>query len=45
LVTKFGEKGIVNLGKAVLLLGGVIDGSVDGVSTNIIGRTAKKIFV
>lgn len=44
LVTKFGQKGIVNLGKAVPLLGGVIGGSVDGVSTNIVGKTAKKIF-
>ncbi|SFG73879.1 EcsC family protein [Sporolactobacillus nakayamae] len=45
LITKFGEKGIVNLGKAVPLLGGVIGGTMDGVSTNIIGKTAKKIFV
>ncbi|MCQ2011660.1 EcsC family protein [Sporolactobacillus sp. STSJ-5] len=45
LVTKFGEKGIVNLGKAVPLLGGVVGGTMDGMSTNIIGRTAKKIFV
>lgn len=45
LVTKFGQKGIVNLGKAVPLLGGVVGGTMDGVSTNIIGKTAKKIFV
>lgn len=44
LITKFGEKGIVNLGKAVPLLGGVVGGTMDGVSTNIIGKTAKKIF-
>lgn len=44
LVTKFGQKGIVNLGKAVPLVGGVIGGTVDGVSTNIIGKTAKKVF-
>lgn len=45
LVTKFGEKGVVNLGKAVPLVGGVIGGTVDGVGTNMIGKTAKKLFV
>ncbi|WP_246943449.1 EcsC family protein [Bacillus pinisoli] len=45
LVTKFGEKGIINLGKAVPLVGGLIGGTVDGVGTNIIGNTAKKLFV
>ena len=45
LVTKFGEKGIVNLGKAVPLVGGFIGGTVDGIGTNVIGKTAKKLFV
>lgn len=45
LLTKFGEKGVVNLGKAVPLIGGVIGGTVDGIGTNIIGKTAKKVFV
>jgi hypothetical protein len=45
LVTKFGQKGIVNLGKAVPLVGGVIGGAVDGIGTNTIGKTAKKVFV
>lgn len=44
LVTKFGQKGIVNLGKAVPLIGGVIGGAVDGIGTNTIGKTAKKVF-
>ncbi|WP_256941421.1 EcsC family protein [Bacillus sp. EAC] len=44
LVTKFGQKGIVNLGKAVPLVGGVIGGAVDGISTNAIGKTSKKVF-
>jgi len=44
LVTKFGQKGIVNLGKAVPLVGGVIGGAVDGIGTNTIGKTAKKVF-
>ena len=33
LVTKFGEKGIINLGKCVPVLGGVIGGTVDAVGT------------
>lgn len=45
LVTKFGEKGIFNLGKAVPIVGGLIGGTVDGVGTNIVGKTAKKLFV
>ena len=45
LVTKFGEKGVVNLGKAVPLVGGFIGGTVDGVGTNIIGKTAKRVFI
>jgi hypothetical protein len=44
LVTKFGEKGIVNLGKAVPLVGGIIGGTVDGIGTNTIGKTAKRVF-
>lgn len=45
LVTKFGEKGVINLGKAVPLVGGLIGGTFDSVSTNIIGNTARNIFV
>ncbi|MCD7035337.1 EcsC family protein [Metabacillus sp. GX 13764] len=45
LITKFGQKGIVNLGKAVPLVGGVIGGAVDGIGTNVIGKTAKKVFI
>ncbi|MCZ2845675.1 MAG: EcsC family protein [Candidatus Bathyarchaeota archaeon] len=45
LVTKFGEKGIINLGKAIPLVGGVIGGTVDGIGTYTIGKTAKKLFV
>lgn len=44
LVTKFGEKGVINLGKVVPIVGGVIGGTVDAVGTNTIGKTAKKIF-
>jgi len=45
LVTKFGEKGIINLGKAIPLFGGIIGGTIDGVTTNTIGETAKKCFI
>ena len=45
LLTKFGEKGAVNLGKMVPLLGGVIGGSIDAVTTNIIGNVARDTFI
>jgi len=44
LITKFGEKGIINLSKCVPIVGGVIGGTVDVVGTRTIGKTAKKIF-
>jgi hypothetical protein len=45
LITKFGEKGVVNLGKAVPLIGGLIGGSVDSIGTNTIGNIARDAFV
>lgn len=44
LVTKFGQKGIINLGKMVPVLGGVIGGSFDAVSTKTIATAAKRTF-
>lgn len=44
LVTKFGEKGIINLGKLVPVVGGIIGGTVDAVGTHTIGKAAKKVF-
>ena len=44
LVTKFGEKGIVNLGRVVPILGGIIGGSFDGYATNKIGNIARDTF-
>ena len=44
-VTKFGEKGIVNLGKVVPVLGAFIGGGIDVASTRIIGYNAYKIFM
>lgn len=45
LLTKFGEKGAINLGKAIPLVGGVIGGTFDGVSTNIVGNVARDAFI
>lgn len=44
-VTKFGETGIVNLGKVVPVLGAFIGGGIDVASTRIIGYNAYKIFM
>jgi uncharacterized protein (DUF697 family) len=45
LLTKFGSKGVINLGKMVPLAGGLIGGTADGVSTAAIGKVAKKMFI
>ncbi len=45
LLTKFGQKGAINLGKAVPLIGGLIGGTFDGVTTNLIGNTARRTFI
>ena len=45
LLTKFGQTGAVNLGKAVPVVGGVIGGTLDVVSTKTIGEIAKKVFL
>jgi|EndMetStandDraft_9_1072997.scaffolds.fasta_scaffold28458_2 hypothetical protein len=44
LLTKFGEKGVINLGKAIPLIGGLIGGSVDYIATNSIGKVARDTF-
>lgn len=45
LFTKFGEKGIVNFGKAIPVVGGIIGGLFDTVSTNTIGNVARDTFL
>ncbi len=45
LLTKFGEKGVVNLGKAVPVVGGFIGGAVDIVTTHAIGNIARDVFI
>jgi hypothetical protein len=44
LLTKAGEKGAINLGKAVPLVGGVVGGSFDALACRIVGKQAKKVF-
>lgn len=45
LASKVGEKGAVSLGKAVPVVGGVVGGSFDAITTRIVGKVAKKIFI
>lgn len=43
-ITKFGEKGLVNLGKLVPGVGAVVNGAVDFTETKIIGDRAYRLF-
>lgn len=45
LVTKFGQTGVINLGKMVPVLGGVIGGTFDYFSTRSVGKQARDAFV
>ena len=45
LVTKFGQKGFVNIVKMVPLVGGAVGGAFDAGMTLTIGNIAKKVFV
>ena len=45
LLTKFGEKGAINLGKAVPLIGGVIGAAFDSFGTNVVGNVARETFI
>lgn len=44
-LTKFGTKGIINLGKAVPFVGGVIGGGFDFAETKVIANRAYKMFI
>lgn len=44
LITKAGEKGVVNLTKMVPLVGGIVGGTFDSVFVNSCGKTAKRIL-
>lgn len=45
LITKFGTKGIINLGKVVPVLGGVISGGFDFAETKVIAARAYNMFI
>lgn len=45
LATKAGTTGLINLGKIVPVVGGIIGGSFDAVSTRIIGNVALNLFM
>lgn len=45
LLTKFGTKGIINIGKAIPIVGGVISGGFDFAETKIIADRAYKMFI
>lgn len=45
LITKFGEKGVINIGKMIPLLGGVVSGATDAIDTKIIGKVAIELFL
>lgn len=44
-LTKFGTKGLINIGKAVPVVGGVISGGFDFAETKIIANRAYKMFI
>ncbi len=45
LLTKFGSAGVINLGKSIPLVGGLIGGSFDAYTTNAIGNVARNLFI
>lgn len=45
LITKFGQTGVINLGKAVPLVGGVVGATFDGAATLAAGKVAKSLFL
>ena len=44
-LTKFGTKGLINLGKAIPVVGGVISGGFDFAETKIIANRAYRMFI
>ena len=44
-LTKFGTKGLINLGKAVPVVGGVISGGLDFAETRLIADRASQLFI
>lgn len=45
LLTKFGEKGLVNIHKLIPIIGGIVGGTIDALSTYAIAQAAKAFFL
>ncbi len=45
LLTKFGEKGVLNIVKGIPLVGGIIGATFDILSTNTVGNIARDLFI
>lgn len=45
LITKFGEKGLINLGKTIPLVGAIIGGGMDFAETKVIANRSYKMFI
>jgi hypothetical protein len=45
LLTKFGQTGAINIGKAIPLVGGIVGATFDSVTTNTIGNIARDTFI
>lgn len=45
LLTKFGTKGVINLGKMIPVAGGVVSGALDGAETKAISKAAYSLFI
>ncbi len=45
MITKFGQTGLVNLGKGVPLAGGLVGGAFDGATSYAVGKAAKRTFI
>lgn len=45
LASKTGTKTVTSAGKAIPILGGIVGGSYDAVSTKVVGKVAKRIFI
>ena len=44
-LTKLGSKGLINIGKAVPVVGGIIGGGFDFAETRVIANRAYKMFI
>jgi hypothetical protein len=45
LITKFGSKGVINIGKGIPFLGAFVGAVFDGVTTNMVGNAAIETFI